>query len=249
MILRIATLNLEQNHKRWDARRALVAAELKELQPDLCAFNEIHVPSETGRWLQQAVKNAGGPHYALLQQSKAGDDGRVEAEGLLTRLPAIETAGLDYRSHGCVALAARFEIENQLLDIYVTHLIATRVPEAGREFQVGELLEWIARRGNPAQSVICGDFNAAPETPSARKMRELFQPTQTAPTAFTSLREPNGAPTHPEWSRLDRCFDYIWIPKNMKLKASGLCFDRPAENDADLWPSDHVGVWADLEIG
>jgi endonuclease/exonuclease/phosphatase family metal-dependent hydrolase len=249
MILRIATLNLEQNHKRWEARRALIAAELKKLQPDLCALNEIHLPSQTGRWLQQAVKNAGGTRYTLLQQAKAGDDGRAEAEGLLTRIPVIETASLDYRSHDCVALAARFEVQNRLLDVYVTHLIATRVPEAAREFQVGELLEWIGRRGDFAQSVICGDFNASPDQPSAKKMSKLFAPTQTAPTAFTPLREPNGAPTHSEWPRLDRCFDYIWIPKTMKLKASGLCFDRPAENDPDLWPSDHVGVWAEMEIG
>jgi len=248
MILRIATLNLEQNHKRWETRRELIAGELRELQPDLCALNEIHVPSETGRWLQQTVKNAGGPHYALLQQAKAGDDGRVEAEGLLARIPVMETASLDYRLHDCVALAARFEVQDRLLDVYVTHLIATRVPEAAREFQVGELLEWICRRGDLAQSVICGDFNVSPDQPSARKMCEYFAPTQTEPTAFTPLRELDGPPTHPEWPRLDRCFDYIWMPKTMKLKASGRCFDRPAENNPELWPSDHVGVWADLEI-
>ena len=27
-----------------------------------------------------------------------------------------------------------------------------------------------------------------------------------------------------------------------------LCFNRPAPNDPTLWPSDHVGVWADLEF-
>jgi endonuclease/exonuclease/phosphatase family metal-dependent hydrolase len=249
MVLRIATLNLEQNHKRWEARSALIADQLRKLQPDLCALNEIHLPNQTGRWLQQAVKNAGGTHYTLLQQSKAGDDGLIEAEGLLARLPVIETAKLDYRSHNCVALAARFEFQSGILEVYVTHLIATRVPEAAREYQVGELLNWIGQRGDSARSVVCGDFNAAPEALSARKMHEFFRPTQTGPTAFTPLREPDGAPTHPEWPRLDRCFDYIWIPKTMKLKDSGRCFDQPAENDPELWPSDHVGVWADLEIG
>ncbi len=249
MMVRIATLNLEQDRKRWDARRELVAAELKELRPDICALNEIHVPSQTGRWLQAAAGRGGAMRYALLQQTKAGDDGRAEAEGLLTRFPPVETANLDYRAHNCVALAARFEIDGALLDVYVTHLIATRVPEAAREFQVGELLEWIARRGDPARSVVCGDFNAAPEAASVKKMHEIFRPAQSAPTAFTPLRDPGGSPTHPEWPRLDRCFDYLWIPKTMKLEKSGRCFDRPAPSDPDLWPSDHAGVWAEVEIG
>lgn len=247
MMLRIATLNLEQNHKRWDARRELIAGEMRKLRPDICALNEIHVPSQTGRWLQAAAGD-GGIRYALLQQTKAGGDGRAEAEGLLTRLAPIETANLDYRAHDCVALAACCEIEGARLDVYVTHLIASRVPETAREFQVGELLEWIARRGDPTRSIVCGDFNAAPEAASIKKMREIFRPTQIEPTAFTPLRDPGGPPTHPEWPRLDRCFDYIWMPKTMKLKASGRCFDRPAENDPELWPSDHVGVWAELEI-
>jgi hypothetical protein len=34
----------------------------------------------------------------------------------------------------------------------------------------------------------------------------------------------------------------------VKVKSSGLCFNKPAEDDPDLWPSDHVGVWADLEL-
>ena len=248
MILRIATLNLEQNHKRWEARRELIAAQLKEVKPDVWALNEIHVPSQTGRWLQQAAGKVLGTKYALLQQSKAGEDARVEAEGLLTRYPAIETANLDYRLHNCVALTARFELGGRFLDVYVTHLIATRVEDAARQYQVAQLLEWIDRRGEADRSVVCGDFNATPEQASIRLMREVFQPTQTQPTAFTPLREPGGQPTHPEWQRLDRCFDYVWVSKAMNVKASGLCFNQAAKDDPDLWPSDHIGVWADLEV-
>ncbi len=84
MVLRIATLNLEQDHKRWEARRELIAVQLKDLHPDIFALNEIHIPSETGRWLQRAAAKLSGIKYALLQQSKAGEDSRTQAEGLLT---------------------------------------------------------------------------------------------------------------------------------------------------------------------
>jgi endonuclease/exonuclease/phosphatase family metal-dependent hydrolase len=247
MIFRIATLNLEQDQKRWDARRELIAGQLKDLHPDFFALNEIHIPSETGRWLQRAAAKLSGIKYALLQQSKVGADSRTQAEGLLTRYPVIETANLDYCSHNCVALAARFEIDGGLLDVYVTHLIAARVEDTARQDQVAQLLEWIRKR-QADFSVVCGDFNAAPDQPSIRLMSTAFRATQSQPTAFTPLREPGGSPTHPEWERFDRCIDYIWVSESIKVKASGLCFDRPAEDDPDLWPSDHVGVWADLEL-
>jgi endonuclease/exonuclease/phosphatase family metal-dependent hydrolase len=249
VVLRIATLNIEQNHKRWEARRELIAGQLKDLRPDFLALNEIHIPSETGRWLQRAAANLMGTRYTLLQQSKVGDDSRTEAEGLLTRCPVIETASLDYRSYNCVALAARFEIEDRILDVYVTHLIAARVEDRARQDQVAELLEWTRRRDDADYSVVCGDFNAAPDQPSIRLMSTAFRPTQTEATAFTPLRESGGNPTHPEWERFDRCIDYIWVSQSIKIAASGLCFNKLAQDDPDLWPSDHVGVWADLDLG
>ena len=247
MILRLATLNL-QNHKCWDARRELIAAELPSLNPDLWALNEIHIPSQTGRWLKRAAEKVIGTKYSLLQQSKAGEESRAQGEGLLTRYPAIETASLDFQSHNCVALAARFEFAGKFLDVYVTHLIAARVDDTARQYQVTQLLEWIRSRDDADCSVVCGDFNAAPDQPSTRLMAAAYRPTQTQATAFTPLREPGGSPTHPEWQRFDRCIDYIWVSQSIEVQASGLCFNKPAADNSNLWPSDHVGVWADLEI-
>ncbi|HEX9143870.1 MAG TPA: endonuclease/exonuclease/phosphatase family protein [Candidatus Binatia bacterium] len=248
MTLRIATLNLEQNHKRWELRRELIAAQLAELKPAILALNEIYLPAQTGRWLQRAAAKRFGSKYTLLQQSKVGDASRIEAEGLLTSFPVIETASLDYRSHNCVAQVARFEIDERCLDVYVTHLINVSVEESAREYQVVQLLEWVQSRQDADFCVICGDFNATLHQPSIRLMSSLFRATQSQPTAFTPLQEPKGNPTRPQWERFDRCIDFIWVTKSMGVQASGLCFNRPAPDDPTLWPSDHVGVWADLEL-
>jgi len=249
MIFRIATLNLEQDHKCWDLRRELIVAQIGELNPDILALNEVHVPTQTGRWLRRAATERTGHKYALLQQSKVGKDGLTQAEGMLSRFPVIETASLDYRSHDCVAQLARIEIGGRLLDVYVTHLIAARVDESARQFQVTKLLEWIRTRDDADDSIVCGDFNAAPVQPSIRLMSAAYRATQTQPTAFTPLQEPGGNPTHPEWPRFDRCIDYVWVSKSIRVHGTGLCFNRPAADNPELWPSDHVGVWADLEIG
>lgn len=47
--------------------------------------------------------------------------------------------------------------------------------------------------------------------------------------------------------RFDRCIDYIWVSEAVNITASGLCFNKPALDDPNLWPSDPIGVWADLE--
>jgi endonuclease/exonuclease/phosphatase family metal-dependent hydrolase len=248
MVLRFATLNLEQDHKCWEARRELISAELPSLNPDLWALNEIHIPKQTGRWLKRAAEKIIGTKYLLLQQSRTGEESRTRAEGLLTRYPPIETANLDYQSHDCVALVARFEFGGKLLDLYVTNLIAARVDDSARQYQVARLLEWVDLRSDADHAIICGDFNAAPEAPSIRLMSAAFRCTQIAPTAFTPLREPGGEPTHPEWPRFDRCIDYIWVSQAIKVKDTGLCFNKPSADDPNLWPSDHVGVWADLEF-
>jgi len=41
---------------------------------------------------------------------------------------------------------------------------------------------------------------------------------------------------------------YVWVSERLKVLASGTCFDQPSPDDAALWPSDHAGVWADIEL-
>ena len=103
-------------------------------------------------------------------------------------------------------------------------------------------------RGDVPGRVVCGDFNAAVDAPSAALMATRFRPTQLEPTAFTPLADTDGAVSHPYWPRMDRCIDYIWVAGAIEVTASGVCFDKPSPADPTLWPSDHAGVWADLEI-
>ena len=118
---------------------------------------------------------------------------------------------------------------------------------------------WLARRHliveqhaalNPdifAAQIVCGDFNAAPDKPAAQLMATEFRPTQHAATAFTALADEAGEIAHPYWQRLDRSIDYIWLRGAITATASGLCFDTHDPEDETLWPSDHLGVWADLD--
>jgi endonuclease/exonuclease/phosphatase family metal-dependent hydrolase len=247
MVFRVATLNLEQDHKRWEQRRELIVAQLGDLRPDIFTLNEISVPLQTARWLQRAAEERLGLRYALIQQTKVNTSSEIDGEAILSLFPVVETANFDYRSWDAVAQVARLEVEDRMIDVYVTHLYRSRGEDPLRQYQVQRLLEWVGIRADVDSRVICGDFNATLDLPSAQDMAAEFFPTQSDPTAFTPLEDSDGSRSHPYWERMDRCIDYIWVSGSLSLQASGVCFNRPSENDPTLWPSDHAGVWADLE--
>jgi endonuclease/exonuclease/phosphatase family metal-dependent hydrolase len=248
MQFRVATLNLEQDHKRWSDRQQLISAEIAELKPDVIAFNEVSVPLRAAKILRDAAIAATGIPYKLVQQTRVNGLSKVEGEALLTRFPIVETGNLDYQTRDIVALVARVLVEGTQVDFYVTHLYMSRGDDSLRLFQVQQLLAWIDARADGTRSIVCGDFNATLDAPSAGLMASRFRPTQTAPTAFTPLADRDGAVSHPYWPRLDRCIDYIWISAGIEILASEVCFDRPSPDDPSLWPSDHAGIWADLRI-
>jgi len=248
MTFRVATLNMEQDHKRWDARRDLIVEQLGEIDPDLFAMNEVCLPKQSARWIQQAMLERYGRRYALIQQTRVNGLSSIEGEALLTRLPVIETGNLDFRTRDIVALFARLQAGEHVLDVYVTHLFMSRGDESLRVYQAHQLLEWIGTRCDAHGRIVCGDFNASLDKPSAVLMSTKFRPTQTAPTAFTPLADDAGNVSHPTWPRMDRCIDYIWIDGPLRVAASSVCFDRSHPSDPTLYPSDHAGVRADLEF-
>lgn len=254
MPFRVTTLNLEQDHKRWPLRRPLIEAEIARLKPDILALNEVSLPLQTARVLREFASGATGVPHSLVQQTRVNGLSEVEGEALITTFPVVETGNLDFRTQDIVALVARLTVAGEQIDVYVTHLYRSVGDDSLRLFQVQRLLGWIDSRADavhtPAvHTIVCGDFNATLDKPSAALMASRFRPTQTAPTAFTPLADDKGGISHPYWPRMDRCIDYVWVSERLKVLASGTCFDRPSPDDASLWPSDHAGVWSDIEFG
>ena len=76
MQFRVATLNPEQDHKRWDARRELIQAEIGRLKPDIMAFNEVCIPLQSARGLRDATTSpdtnwCSKPGATAFQRSRA----------------------------------------------------------------------------------------------------------------------------------------------------------------------------------
>ncbi|MBM3342269.1 MAG: hypothetical protein FJY56_09180 [Betaproteobacteria bacterium] len=244
--LRIAMLNMEQDHKRWHLRRELIIEQLAAINPDVFAMNEVCIPLQTARWIQNVMRERYQRDYALVQQTRVNGLSAVEGEALLTRLPILETGNFDYRTRDIVALVARLQWDSRAMDVYVTHQYMSRGDDSLRLFQAQQLLGWIDTRPDAAARIVCGDFNATLQAPSAALMATRFRPTQTAPTGFTPLADTDGSVSHPTWPRMDRCFDYIWLDGPIEVIESRVCFDQGSTADPTLYPSDHAGVRADL---
>lgn len=94
--------------------------------------------------------------------------------------------------------------------------------------------------------VIVGDFNAYPGEPTLDLMNVRFasafeaahghEPDKTWPTPVNTFD-----PSPPG------CLDYIFVA-DAKVQEAALAFDTPHPLDPDLFPSDHLGVTAKLQV-
>ena len=134
----------------------------------------------------------------------------------------------------------------------VTHLHHVPADEADREGQARRLVAWLAEGDSPGGTVVVGDFNAEPVEAAYRVMvdagyRSAFAEANGAepPVTWPSGIQAPGMDTDGD----PGCLDYVWILGPIRALDARLAFDRPAADDPTLYPSDHVGIVARLDLG
>lgn len=250
----VATLNLRNRQDRWNARRHLVVSQLLDTRPHLISLQEISLPINQGYWLRNQINvrltgDSKRP-YTLLQRRKAHlIYGQQEAVGILTRLPVRYHDSINLGYGGCVALRANIELPTRkALDFIATHLHHVSYDIEAREEQVMKLMGWLATSRHVPLQIVAGDFNEVPDGLAVRRMRQGFrsayaarhhyEPLATFPTLLNGLME---------WSG---CLDYIFLsPSVGRVTSARIFMDEPAEDDETLYPSDHVGLLATIDIG
>jgi endonuclease/exonuclease/phosphatase family metal-dependent hydrolase len=245
--LHIATLNVRNMADRWFERLPLLLADMAALQPDVMGLQEVVYPMQQDR----LIGAAGEGQYAA-HRSWAG---RLEfGNSLLVRAPlsADEVERLDL-GHNRSALRAIVGLDSGMtLLVVVTHLHHEVDGANERDEQVDRLLEWL-RSGPIADAhAVVGDFNAHPDEPAAQRMRSHGY--------RSAMAEANGTEPAVTWPSgiqapgMDTdgdpaCLDYIWIRGGIRVASAGLAFDRAGPGDPTLYPSDHFGLSAHVELG
>jgi endonuclease/exonuclease/phosphatase family metal-dependent hydrolase len=245
--LHVAILNILNLADRWPERLPLILADMAALQPDLLGLQEVVFVMHQDR----LIGAAGEGRYAAIR----GWAGRPEyGNSLLVREPLVGR-DVDRLDLGLQRAAHRVVVAlpgGGTVLVAVTHLHHLPADEAARDGQTAALLGWLEAGPTTDAVIAMGDFNADPAEPAHARMvdagfRSAFAEangTEPAVTWPSGLRAPaidtDGEP---------RCIDYIWIRGAIRASAARLVFDRPDPDDATLYPSDHLGIAAHLEVG
>jgi endonuclease/exonuclease/phosphatase family metal-dependent hydrolase len=249
--LTIATLNLRNIADRWDERLPLLLADMAALQPDVMGLQECVFAVQQDRILGAAGAGRYVSHRGWATRPEYGNATLVR-ESLRSGQPERFDLG-----HGRSALRTPLSADDGVgFDFVVTHLHHLTRDEAIRAEQVAALTEWLAARPSPGSdgvaTVVVGDFNAEPIEDAYRLMTEA---------GFRSAHhEANGAEPAVTWPSgiqapgMDSdgepgCLDYIWVRGPISVQSCRVIFDRPAVDDPTLYPSDHFGLAATLQLG
>jgi endonuclease/exonuclease/phosphatase family metal-dependent hydrolase len=263
-VVRVATLNLWGRHGAWDERRSVLVDGLRELQPDIIAFQEAVVPDgydqvsdllgASYHVFHQAGREAEGTGLSIASSWEVGEvweetlhvSPRVEpSEIAVAEILAPGALGTLLFVHHNASWQLGFEHERELQAVAVSRLVE----------------ELLGKRG-VSHVVLAGDFNAAPDSASVRFWRGLQSLADTSVCyrdAWESVHpdEPGHTftPCNPlvtggdNWPlELGRRIDYIMVRcgdhgPTLDISSCERIFDEPVEG---VWASDHFGVVADL---
>lgn len=258
--LKVVTINILRKQARWPERRALLARGLAEQNADLIALQEVALPDNTAQWLADELD---GYHVWLCP--KTGAHAHREGIAILSRVPVSHHSTLDLQTQSRVAQAVRVEISGQPLLFCNGHYFWKPLESEQRTRQVRLLLDWLGAQPADLPIIAVGDFNGTPESRALQLMRSRFasahvavhgcEPDWTCPT-------PLGYSGWAQWAKsyvlsllANRQFklwrgtlDYIFVNGRIRVQDCRVILNQPAPHDPTLYPSDHVGLSATLEL-
>jgi endonuclease/exonuclease/phosphatase family metal-dependent hydrolase len=243
----VATLNLFNRDAEWERRFPLVVEQMLELRPDAIGFQEIDLMLDQGMWIARRVNGAmpERPHYRMRHAASPGKMASVHGIGTAARIECLEHEVLDLMSHDRVAQRLVLQVEGAPFVFVNTHL--HHPPEAtdDRVRQLERIIAWLDRDDRGLPTVVLGDFNSYVEEPAVAYMKARFR------SAYETVhgQEPDWTWTTPvnKWDNSPQgTLDYIYVSEHFEVLNAALAFNKPSAGDAELYPSDHIGVWAKL---
>jgi endonuclease/exonuclease/phosphatase family metal-dependent hydrolase len=272
--LRILTYNLlhdgassgfVNNGTRLEERLDMVIEALTALDPDIIAFQEAsqsrrhgNVPERIARALGLHMVYAPATdrifHVPLLDYLVVSIMGFKEGSAILSRFPIVGSHIHDLprcrsRFEPRILLRADIETPWGVMRVFSTHTAL------GDECQMDWVGEMVRADDGPGPSILMGDFN----TVETSKVLTILRDEAGFVDAFRTAN-----PTDPGatvWQRIEvpeptasRRVDFIFLSpgrsRKAEVRSSRVVFDRPgrAADGAVLWPSDHYGVFAELDI-
>ena len=265
--IRVATLNLWGENGPHARRLELVAEELATLGIDVLALQEVReVP---GRLPNQAETLATrfGFHAAFSPSTPWG--GGIEGLAFVSRFPIerMEAERLPHatEAEGRIVFSVRLGTPRGPLWAHTAHLSYRLHEGREREDQVMAIDARVTARADESDlpRLVMGDFNTISACDEIRWLRgattlggrrvyyqDAWAAVNGEEGGATWVRE-NPFRARMSWLPADRRIDYIFVSPARRdgrgtVLDARVCFDRP--DAAGVFPSDHCGVVADIQL-
>ena len=245
--LDMVTFNLHHDRENWPQRRRIILAELKRLQPDAIALQEvIEKPRvrKQAQWLAAEL----GYSYVFVSTDPPGARKRY-GNALLTRRPVLARGEhllqplTDYRT----VAHLRIDVEGRAVNVYATHLNerSDAAGQAIRRSQVEDLLHYITATASGGPVVIAGDFNALVDAGDLSELRSQYGDSYGSVHVNNELATVSTLNRH--YYQAPSRIDHVFFQQDTLLaREARLLFDQPS--DDGRWASDHYGVWTRLQF-
>lgn len=264
--LRVFTYNIYGTNAGWEQRREVLTHGLRELDPDLIAFQETLL---SGEW-DQVVDLLGGQHHIVHSEKRqVGEIGvSIASRWLVERVEELDLHVTPRTEEfPCTTLIAeiatpdpigRVLLVNHFPDYQPNHEHEREVQTVGAARRIEELVA-----GREMHVVLAGDLDAEPDAASIRFLtgkqsldgmsvcyRNAWDSKHPGEDGHTFMPR-NALVTENNWDWPFRRIDHILVrcgPRNqptLKIDACELAFGEAMDG---IWGSDHIAVVADLKV-
>lgn len=260
--LKVVTINILSDLSLWHDRRGLLVRGLTEITPDLVALQEVSLPKNNAQWLAEKI---GMQHVYLCP--KTGETSQKEALAILSLRPFDNQGMLDLKTQNRVAQYVQVRVAGHPVVIANGHFLWQPGDSHERHRQIERLLDWLDSIAKHLPIIVCGDFNSTPESPSISKMRQAFvsahavkhggEPKYTTPTPLprSTWKLLQILLRFRKYIRLkdieldwQGTLDYIFVNDLIQVRDCQVVLNQPAPENSRLYPSDHFGLMAVLDI-
>jgi endonuclease/exonuclease/phosphatase family metal-dependent hydrolase len=248
-----------------EERLALASSELQRLAPDVVGLQEASISRGRGNVAARLATSLGlyWAHASATRRVSGVPwiDGLIvwsmnfeEGPAILSRFPIVETHIVDLPR--CrhfyvprVMLRATVRTPQGLLDVYSAH--------TGHDAcQVQRVAEVVAARHGALPALVTGDFNALDTAEwmvalgREHGFIDAYRAVRPDDPGLTVWQQPDGPAV-----TVRRRVDFIFVVPNgaptPRVLSSRVVLDKPERrrDGSTLWPSDHYGVLADVELG
>jgi endonuclease/exonuclease/phosphatase family metal-dependent hydrolase len=260
--LRVLSWNLWWRFGPWEERLPAIIATIRDLDPDVIALQEVWLADGTSS--AQLIAEALGHHVEVAHRLVL--DGVGFGNAVVSRWPIGRTAtrplprGTDVDDEERLVLLAEVDAPNAPVQVFSTHLNWRHDQGAIRQDQVRQLCAFVAaERPRSYPPIVCGDFNAEPDSDEIRMLTGLaavpepgvvFRDAWTAPGSDgPGYTWADSNPFAKAEFEQERRIDYVFTGwRRNDGRGAPLSCRVVGDVAVDgVFPSDHYGVLAELQ--